>query len=183
MLTFEELKTEAVQRFGDFGEWVFDQWKTLNDAFFGGENRAGAIRWETTPQDRSLGYYFRTENYIVLHKNLMRPIYPTDGLKREVRRINKKLVRDVLLHEMIHQRVHQTGGWLGENSHNNDRFVEEVNRIAKLLGMNIRAKVIPSKIVQGKTVKIVEPGCLTLEELSNFPYLTRSRNYYYEPLS
>jgi len=180
MSTFPELKIEAVKNFGDFGAWIFDEWKMLNETFFGGENTAGEIIWGATPKDRSLGYYSRTENLIVLHKNLLRPIYPTDSLKLELHRINKRLVRDVLLHEMIHQRVHQTGGWLGETSHNNDRFVEEVNRIAKLLGINIRAKVIQSKIVQGTTVRIVEPGCLNLQELSNFPYSSRNRNFYYE---
>jgi hypothetical protein len=180
MSTFEELKIKAIENFGDFGAWIFDEWKTLNETFFYGENIAGAIIWGSTPQDRSLGYYSRTENLIVLHKNLMRPIYPTGSLKWELRHLNKRLVRDVLLHEMIHQKVHQTGGWVGETSHNNDRFVGEVNRIAKLLDLDIKAKVIPSKIVQGKTIRIIEPGYLNLVELSNFPYSSRSRNYYYE---
>jgi hypothetical protein len=109
----------------------------------------------------------------------MRPIYPTGNLKCELRHLNKRKARDVLLHEMIHQRVHQTGGWVGETSHNNDRFVREVNRIAKLLCIDIKAKVIQSEIIHGKTIRIVESGCLNLVELSNFPYSSRSRNYYY----
>jgi hypothetical protein len=83
---------------------------------------------------------------------------------------------------MIHQRIHQTGGWVGETSHNNERFVEEVNRIAKLLGMDIKARVIKPKTVQGKTSCPAEPGCLTLDELILFPYSSRNRNYYYDPL-
>lgn len=179
MLTFSELKIKAIKAFGNFGEWVFDEWKKLNDSFFYGENIVGEIIWGSTPQNRSLGYYALNENLIVLHKTLMRPVYPTSDLKWEPRHLNKRLVSDVLLHEMIHQRIHQTGGWEGENSHNNVRFVNEVNRIAKLLGIDIKAKVIQRQTIHGKTTPYVKSGCLNIEELSNFPYSSRSHNYYY----
>jgi len=179
MSTFAELKSEAIKAFGNFGEWVFDKWIKLNDAFFYGENIVGEIVWGPTPQDRSLGYYSPDENLIVLHKTLMRPVYPTTHIKWEPRHLNKRKVSDVLLHEMIHQRVHQTGGWEGENSHNNVKFVNEVNRIAKLLNLDIKAKVIQRETVYDKKLPGVEPRCLNFKELSNFPYSSRSRNYYY----
>jgi hypothetical protein len=179
MSNFEELKIKAIKAFGNFGAWVFDEWKKLNDAFFYGENIAGDIIWGSIPQDRSLGYYSPDENLIVLHKTLMRPVYPTINLNWESRHLNKRKVSDVLLHEMIHQRVHQTGGWIGENSHNNKRFVEEVNRIAKLLGIDIKARVIQWQTIHGKTIPCVKSGCLNIEELSNFPYSSRNHNYYY----
>jgi hypothetical protein len=176
---FAELKVEATKTFGDFGEWIYDEWKRLNDALFYGENVAGTITWENLPQDSSLGYYYRTKNLIALHNTLMRPVYPCPGLKRELRRSNTRMISDVLLHEMIHQRVHQTGGWTGENSHNNEQFVNEVNRIANLLGLTIQAKVFQSKPFHGRTIPCVESECLSFKELSHFPYLSRSRNYYY----
>ena len=179
MSTFAELKIKAIKSFGNFGAWVFDEWKKLNDAFFYGENIVGEIIWGTTPQDRSLGYYSPAKNLIVLHNTLMRPVYPTSNLKWELRHLNKRKVSDVLLHEMIHQRVHQSGGWEGENSHNNEQFVNEVNRIAKLLGINIRAKVIQRETTHDKKKPGIEPGCLNLKELSNFPYSSRNHNYYY----
>jgi hypothetical protein len=80
---------------------------------------------------------------------------------------------------MIHQRVHQTGGWEGENSHNNERFVNEVNRIAKQLNIDINAKVIQWETIHGKTTPCVNSGCLNKKELSNFPYSSRPHNYYY----
>jgi hypothetical protein len=180
MPTFAELKIEAADAFGDFGAWVYDEWKRLNDALFHGKNIVGAIVWEETPQDRSLGYYDRIGNVIVLHKTLMRPVYPTTDLKWGLRSLNTRMVSDVLLHEMIHQRIHQTGGWMGENSHNNERFVDEVNRIAHLLGLKITAKVIRSKSLRDKEIPFMESECLSLKELYHFPYLSRSRNYYYE---
>ena len=180
MSTFTELKSKAIKTFGNFGAWIFDEWKTLNDTFFYKENIVGEIIWGATPQDRSLGYYSPNENLIVLHKTLMRPVYPTTNLNWAPHRLNKRKVSDVLLHEMIHQRVHQTGGWEGYDSHNNEQFVNEVNRIAKLLGIGIKANIIQMETFQGKTNPWTEPGCLNLEELSNFPYSSRPNNYYYE---
>jgi len=182
MTTFGGLKKTGKNLFGEFGAWAFDEWKTSNETFFYGENIAGEIIWGSTPNDRSLGYYSATENLICLHKSLMRPIYPTNDFKWRFRHFNKRKAGDVLLHEMIHQRIHQTGGWVGETSHNNERFVEEVNRIAKLLGMDIKARVIEPRTGQGKTSCPVEPECLTLGQLINFPYSSRSCNYYYDPL-
>jgi hypothetical protein len=179
MSKFAELKIKAIKGFGDFGAWVFDEWKTLNDTLFYGENIVGEIIWGVTPWDRSLGYYSPGENRIVLHKTLMRPVYPTSDLNWKFRHLNKRKASDVLLHEMIHQRVHQTGGWEGENSHNNHRFVDEVNRIANQLNIDINAKVIQRQTIQGKTIPWVEPGCLSSKELSNFPYSSRNPNYYY----
>jgi hypothetical protein len=180
MSTFAELKIKAIKTFGSFGAWVFDEWKQLNNTYFYGENIAGEIMWGATPRDRSLGYYSPDENLIVLHKTLMRPVYPTTNFKWEPGHLNKRKVGDVLLHEMIHQRVHQTGGWKGENSHNNVRFVNEVNRIAKLLGIDIKAKVIQWQTIHGKIAPCVKSGCLNIEELSNFPYSSRPHHYYYE---
>jgi len=180
MATFAELKSEGIKLFEEAGAWAFDEWKMLNHTFFDGENKPGAIIWGSTPHSKSLGYYHVTENLIYLHRNLMRPVYPTNDFKWGIRHLNKRIASDVLLHEMIHQRVRQTGGWVGETSHNNERFVEEVNRIAKLLGMDIKAKVIKKKPVQDKLIWYVEPGCLTLKELSDFPYSSRTYNYYYK---
>jgi hypothetical protein len=182
MIPFTDLKKTGKKLFGDFGTWAFDEWKTLNETFFNGEMIPGEIIWGSTPNDRSLGYYIAAENLICLHKHLMRPIYPTNHLKWKFRHFNKRKAGDVLLHEMIHQRIHQTGGWVGETRHNNERFVEEVNRIAKLLGMDIKARIIEPGTAQGKTSRPVEPGCLTLGELIHFPYASRNANYYYDAL-
>ncbi len=180
MATFAELKSEGIKLFGGVGAWVFDEWKMLNYTFFDGKNKPGAIIWGSTLHVKSLGYYHVTENLIYLNKNLLRPVYPTNDLKWGIRHLNKRVASDVLLHEMIHQRVRQTGGWVGGTSHNNERFVEEVNRIAKLLGMNIKARIIKQKTIQDKLIWYVEPGCLTLKELSDFPYSSRNYNYYYK---
>ena len=179
MTTFVELKDEGVRKFGEVGAWAYDEWENLNETFFNEENRPGPIVWGLTLQDRSLGYYSAAENLIYLNKNLLRPIYPTNRIQWDARHLNKKLASDVLLHEMIHQGIHQAGGWEGETSHNNERFVEEVNRISKLLGLEIKAKVIKKRIYQGQETWNAEPGYLTLSELFYFPYASRKYSYYY----
>ncbi len=179
MATWVDLKSQGMKRFGEVGAWAFDEWKMLNQNFFYGENKPGAIIWGKTPQGKSLGYYHVSKNLIYLDKNLMRPIYPINDLNWGIQHLNKRIASDVLLHEMIHQRVNQTGGWEGETSHNNERFVDEVNRIAGLLGMDIRAKVIKQATIQDKRIRHNEPGYLTLKELSDFPYSSRTYNYYY----
>jgi hypothetical protein len=179
MAKLVELKSQGVKRFGEVGAWAYDEWKMLNDTFFDGENKPGPIIWGSTPKGKSLGYYHVSENLIYLHKNLMRPVYPTTAFNWGIRHLNKRVASDVLLHEMIHQRVNQTGGWVGETSHNNERFVEEVNRIAGVLGMDIKARVIKQTTTRNKPTWNIEPGCLTLKELSDFPYSSRTYNYYY----
>lgn len=180
MTTFDELKKECIKLFGEVGAWAFDEWQILNTTFFDGKNKAGAIIWGSTLHDKSLGYYLVAKNLIYLHKTLVRPVYPTNDLKWGIHHLKKKVASDVLLHEMIHQRVRQTGGWVGETSHNNERFVEEVNRIAKLLCMNIKARIIKQKTIKDKAILYEEPGCLTFKELSEFPYSSRTYNYYYK---
>ena len=179
MAMWAELKRQGVKRFGEAGAWAYDEWKKLNDIFFYGENNPGPIIWGSTPQGKSLGYYYVSKNLIYLHKNLMRPVYPAPAFNWGIRHLNKRVASDVLLHEMIHQRVNQTGGWVGETSHNNKRFVEEVNRIAGVLGIDIKAEVIEKITTRDNPIWQSESGCLTLKELSDFPYSSRSYSYYY----
>jgi len=176
---FNELKAEGIQIFGEVGAWAYDEWIDLNAAYFGAKNTPGPIYWILKPQNKSLGCYFFSKNIIYLYKGLVRPVYPTSIPKWCLDNLNKRLASDVLLHEMIHQTIHQTGGWTGESNHNNERFVDEVNRISKLLDLQATAKVIKSKMIDGRSTRYVEPGCLNLEEISNFPYATRSYDYYY----
>ena len=179
MGTFDELRNAGMELFGEVGAWAFDEWKYLNKTYFYGQNEAGPIIWGSSLQDKSLGYYSVTENLIYLHKNLMRPIYPSNDLKWGIINLNKKLASDVLLHEMIHQMIYQTGGWEGRDSHNNNRFVEEVNRIAKLLGLDVKAKVIKKRKSQEKANWLPELRYLTVKDLFHFPYSSRPDEYYY----
>ncbi len=177
---FVEFRQAGVELYGEVGAWAFDEWERLNTSFFYGENKPGEIVWGATLEGNSLGYYLVAENLIFLHKNLLRPRYPTNDLRWGIRHLNKKVASDVLLHEMIHQRIHQTGGWEGETSHNNERFVGEVNRIAGLLGLDVRAEVIEPNSIQDKATSKAGSKYLSLRDLSDFPYSSRPNNYYYD---
>ena len=179
MGTFSELKTAGIQMFGDVGAWAYDEWKKLNAKFFESRNKLGPIYWVSVTDNKSLGCYSFSENIIYLHKGMVRPPYPTNIYKWCLENLNQQLTRDVLLHEMIHQMIHQNGGWEGETSHNNERFVGEVNRIAKLLELDVTAKVIKTAKTGRKPIPSDGPRCLTLVELSNFPYSVRPYEYYY----
>ena len=179
MATLTELKTIGFEKYKDVGAWTYDNWQILNETYFKGKNIPGEIDWVTDGANFSLGYYSPMENRILLHKGLVRPRYPNPMPKWCLNNLNQRMARDILIHEMIHQRIHQTGGWEGESSHNNPRFVSEVNRIAVLLGLDVAAKVIQTQQADGKMKRQVEPGCLTLVEIEHFPYSKRPRMYYY----
>ena len=178
MVTFCDLREEGIKKFGDVGAWAYDEWKHLNEAFFNGKSIVGPIVWGLTLQGESLGYYSAVENLIYLNHHLLRPIYPMSHLEWDAGNMNKKLASDVLLHEMIHQRIHQTGGWEGDTNHNNEKFVAEVNRISKLLGLKVKAAVLKKEVLRGKVVWNAKSGYLTMRELFYFPYASRPSSYY-----
>ena len=178
MTILAELRTAGRQRFGELGVWVYDEWGRLNTAFFGGQNRPGAIYWTAAIRNESLGCYYFTQNVIYLNKDLVRPIYPVPMAKWCLQHLNQRLASDVLLHEMIHQKIHQTGGWEGATSHNNERFVDEVNRLAKLLDLDVKAQIISTRKSQNNSKQNNKPGYLTSGELVHFPYFTRPSDYY-----
>ncbi|MBW1841526.1 MAG: hypothetical protein JRI75_06995 [Deltaproteobacteria bacterium] len=180
MASFLQLKGACTKQFGEIGAWVFDEWEKLNETLFDGKIIAGPIVWGKTPEDRSIGYYLSEENLIHLHTTLVRPLYPKPMAKWDISNLNKKFAGDVLLHEMIHQMIHQTGGWEGATTHNNKRFVGEINRIAELIGLGVEARVIKQKEVDGRLKWHVEPGCMTYKEMSEFPYSSRPNDYYFK---
>jgi hypothetical protein len=178
VMSFSELRTLASKRFGGLGVWTYDEWRRLNEIFFYGRNNVGPIVWWTASPDESLGYYAAADNIIYLNEHLLKPVYPMPCRKWDVDHMNKRLASDVILHEMIHQKIHQSGGWEGESSHNNSKFVAEVNRIAKLLGLCVKARVLKSDGLQGETMRSERSGYLTMRGLFYFPYASRPSSYY-----
>ena len=179
MATLTDLQATGIEKYGELGGWAYENWQILNQTYFKGENIPGEIDWVSDAGNPGLGYYSPMENRILLYGGLVRPRYPTPMSKWCLDNLNQRMARDVLIHEMIHQRIHQTGGWEGESSHNNQRFVSEVNRIAGLLGLDVAAKVVQTQWTDGKMRRQVEPGCLTIGEIEHFPYSKRPPMYYY----
>jgi hypothetical protein len=127
---------------GDYGVWSYQAFDYVNATFFGGALPTPLILWELTPWGGCLGLTRpSTPPLVRLHPGLLGGAgeEPPWGIPREL--LGFAYVLGVLLHECIHVRVDSLGGWRGQGptSHNNARWIAEVNRIAPLLGLDIRA--------------------------------------------
>lgn len=94
------------------------------------------------------------------------------------------LVEDILLHEMMHQSVDQTCEKTGSphpaDSHNNEYWTDECNRIALILGFkNYQAGLYRSRRKPssegGGTYKASPDDCVDYQEVFQFPIATYHR--------
>jgi hypothetical protein len=100
------------------------------------------------------------------------------------------MAEDVLLHEMLHQKIQQTLGFTRDEKgqcHNFQPWCDEINRLNPMLGLEGKATIIKQKRVkapgqtEGKGRQTWLPsgdGTLTRKELSTWPYTLRSKDYY-----
>jgi hypothetical protein len=167
----------------DFDQWVYDEWDRLNTRYFNGQLDAGQISWGITAYGHCIGLHEGWRNHITLHKSLIEPDENWQGGIRG----RERIASDVLLHEMIHQHIHQTTGANGaknksETSHNNEVWVAEITRIGRLLGYTIKADVIRLKRTKttdgSKVQRHICDGCLTQKDLGTFPHSVRPIDYY-----
>lgn len=172
----------------DFDRWAYDEWERLNHAYFDNTLEVGQITWGLTAYGRCIGLHSGWRNHITLHQSLIERDENWQGGIRG----RERIASDVLLHEMIHQSIHQRLGHsgCGDNtggctSHNNAEWVSEINRIAPLLDLPANAAVIKQKRVKapgasgkGKVVWYVEPGKMDRGQLSQFPHCMRPAGYY-----
>jgi hypothetical protein len=178
--SYNELRNAAVTFFGDLGAWAYDEWTKLNDRYFGSQNEPGPILWGLTAHGRSLGSFAANRNAITLHKSLVQP--STDA-PWDISWLGKRFASDVLLHEMIHQHIHQMSlPTKGYSSHDNKSWCDELNRLGPMMGFKDmpKADVIKQKRVGGKVTWYVPPGCMTRKELSEFPHSQRTYEYFEE---
>lgn len=175
-MSFDELKRAGTTFFGWFGSWAYDQWLDLNDKYFEGENQVGPIIWGITPYGKSLGSYNPVKNIITLHTSL---VQPSQDAPWNIKKVGEQFARGVLLHEMMHQRIYQFFGTTGEkDSHNNQYWVDEVNRILQILGIkDIGAIKVTQKRVNGRPSRdwVIDAGYLSYKELGQFPHCITDR--------
>jgi hypothetical protein len=142
----EALRLIAKNYYGVKGRWAYDAFEFVNATCFAGELPWPKIDWEITPHGKCLGATrVRGEPVIALHPTLLgaMPREQTGRRDEFPWEISPDLLGtcfafDVLLHECMHVSVeYRLGGWQGQgsNSHNNDVWVAEVNRIAPLIGL------------------------------------------------
>jgi len=178
---FEILKASGELIWGPWGAWAYDTWAELNKQYFDNKLKIGGIIWGLTPHGGALGIYFPRHNLIVLHTMLAerRNWHPWD-IKGD-----DAYARDVLLHEMIHMSIRQSGVLVGKDHHNNPAWAAEINRVAKLLGIDVHAECIKQRRVRdgnGKTTRqrtrAPVEGNLELKDISRFPHSVRPAGFY-----
>jgi hypothetical protein len=172
MTSYSDLKRAAAIFFSDLGEWSYDEWARLNSKFFGNTNEPGPILWGLTPRGKSLGSYSPTKNRIILHTSL---VHKSTDAPWGIKNLGKKYASDVLLHEMMHQYIHQVSLPVTKDIHNNKSWCNEVNRIGALLGFKnmLRAEVVKQRRVGGTRAYFPKPGCMPRKEFAAFPHSQR----------
>lgn len=136
------LKQSADIIFGKYGRWLYEVWEKHNKAYFANQLHPPGIQCGLTPHGRTLGYYTPAYNTITIHWSLIgasgrNKAFPFRGKQYPFGlKPSKDLASDVLLHEMIHQYLFQTGQYkANDNGHMCDAWVNELNRIAPLIGL------------------------------------------------
>ncbi|NEP19618.1 MAG: hypothetical protein F6J97_22460 [Leptolyngbya sp. SIO4C1] len=116
---FKTLKTAAIVLYHDLGEWTYDTYADINRKYFGNAIALGGVQWGLTPYGSSIGFYNPKFDTITLHQSLA---------------LRERLAYDVLLHEMIHQYLHQTKRYgADDDAHHSQVWCDQLNRIGQLL--------------------------------------------------
>jgi hypothetical protein len=178
----------------DAGAWVAETWAQLNRQCFDGKLRYQGVVFGLTPHANHLGHTYLSgvgipAGRITLHSSLLDPRSATVwGMSAS--EMGDRFASDVLLHEMIHAWILQTGRHDPEErrkrgTHNNEPWCAEVTRIAPLIDLgNIDAQVIKARRVpdaEGKLTIITKDapdGFLGQGEIARFPHSLRPAGYY-----
>jgi hypothetical protein len=183
----------AQQCYGLKGTWAYDAYAFINATYFGNRlpwahilwgltEYGSCIAWASTVRDKS------RPPIITLHPALLEVHQSPAPWGIPPRRLGPSLVFDTLLHECMHVHIdYNLGGTDGRTSHDCNRWIRQVNRIAKLLGFsNVdagRTKTVripdPSlpRTVRGKLATRVVRRCegnVPFRAVSGFPSALRS---------
>ncbi|MBN2304026.1 MAG: hypothetical protein JXQ72_06105 [Anaerolineae bacterium] len=171
---FDTLRAAGVIMWGDYGAWAYDTWASYNATYFDGALEPPGILWGLAPNNRKLGNYDTEFQIITLYSGLLDTeqtnLWGLDAW------LARDLARDVLLHAMIHQKAGTSG--CNYRSHNNEEWVNEVNRIAPLIGLRANAQVIPQMRKGQSLIWVTKEGGMRRRELSGWPMLSRPEEHY-----
>jgi len=176
---FDVLVKAAVFTEPLWGRWTYELWWELNETLFGGKLRPIPIIYGLVPHGSKLGILDKRFRRIVLHSSLLDPRSDDPWEMRAV--LGPTMVSQVVVHQMAHQWVLQVAPDVpvqGKGSHNNSYFVDEVNRLAELMGLPGNARVVRQRRIDGRVVWERLPGFLSLGELAVWPYGVRPKGYF-----
>ncbi len=177
LVRFRELRAASGVLWPIYGLWGYDLWLSHNDSFFDGELGPVGIVWGLTPHGHNLASY-GGDGVITLHPSLLLP--STDNPWEIGAKVGRKFTSDVLLHEMVHQKLDQTGAECdGPSSHNNTAWADEIVRISTLLGISgIKAQRVRQRRIGGQVKWAPPDGFLSLRDMAHWPHCTRPAGYY-----
>ena len=160
--TFLQLRNASKMIFGDYGEFLYNEWDAHNKKYFREQLKVPAIQCGLTPHGRTLGYYMPEYNVITIHWSLMparKHFSKTTNPRPWGLKPKKQVASDVMLHEMIHQLLHQTGKYaVGDDAHFCKAWIDEVARLAPMLGFaNYHFSMFKRTKVRGSRKNVYVP--------------------------
>ena len=176
-----ELRRAARTFYGDVGAWAYDVWEELNDRHFGGRLTPGPITWGLTPYGGCIGYYDAVRNEITLHPSLIRPGERAWNLHAL---LGRRYTTDVLIHEMLHQKLHLIDGLPVGDQHNTDPWCAEIARLSAELGLTcpparpVKPRRIRDEDGKSRVARVPLDGHLAQMDLARWPHSLRPRAYY-----
>lgn len=159
-LDMNELRNLMEQSWGERGLWLAGKWGSFNEKYWQGKLVPLPI-WlpSAPPYGRWFGLYSggpgRTSHHIQIKRGL-----------------DNQSMLGVLLHEMTHQYLYESGQ---ESQHNSEPWCDEIMRLTKLIwGRDIWASPSQPRKVDGKSVRVQKTGpngeeSLPLKLISTWP--------------
>lgn len=146
-ITIDQLRLMMGWSWGDLGTATADYWQQMNQDFWGGVLQPCPIWFPAAvPYGRWIGLF--TCNHQAESLHIQVAFNQTDSLAGVV---------NVLLHEMVHQHLSESGQ---DTSHNADPWCTEIMRLTReIWGQEIWASpAVPRKDAKGKSRRIQLPS-------------------------
>lgn len=182
-----EFLKEYAKRHEPMGSWAYETFEELNETFFDGRLPLPLIQWGLTEWGDALGYYYGDRQRILLHPSLINTASKAWGLYKL---LGAKFASHVLLHELMHHANYIDYGleyMKHRKCHNCQPWVDEINRIAPLLGLNVKAHVCKQRRIRepgqikgaGKpTMAPPDDSYITYKQMYSFPHNLMPDGYY-----
>lgn len=188
---------EYARRHEPMGSWAYDTFEELNETFFDCRLSLPLIQWGLTEWGDTYGYYMTEHQKIILHTSLMKKgakawtlTDPLTGRKESNELLGARFASHVLLHELMHHANYLDYGleyMKHRKCHNCQPWVDEINRIAPLLGLNVKAHVCKQRRIRepGQTKGAGKPtmappddSYITYKQMYSFPHNLMPSGYY-----
>ncbi|MEO2015586.1 MAG: hypothetical protein ABGZ53_14580 [Fuerstiella sp.] len=167
--------------YGNYGIWLCDAFEAINAEWFSGNLPYPHIVINITAHGRCLGLTHTPETRppnITIHPTMfgLRSRGESSPWGLDPAWLGKRYVFDLLLHEIVHVQnryVASAEDVKGPTSHNNDAWINEVNRLCPLIGLDgIKAARSVVRRVDGKPKRTTD-GNIPFNVAATFPHSIR----------